>query len=110
MENILQKILLGSLLCLCPLSLSACGPKTVGDDIESAPLHGNVSPAHDPANLRYPLTGRAIDKALYIVNSPAYMQARQKNLERYLHDTYMQDNAPNDYTNLQPRQVSPFRQ
>ncbi len=91
--------------------LGACGPKTVGDAMDSTESTA-VSAAYDPGQARYPMAGqgaRSLDKALYILNTPAFMQARQQNLDTFLRQSYAKD-APNDYTNLQPRQVSPFRE
>ncbi len=92
--------------------LAGCGPKSVGDDI-SVSSSSSLSAAYDSAQARYPQGGahggRSVDKALYFLNTPAYMQARQRQLENFLRQSYTKD-APNDYTNLQPRQVSPFRE
>ncbi len=96
--------------CLCVFFLAACGPKSVGDDVYVAPPSGAMSSAHDPAQARYPHGGRSLDKALYYVNTPQYMQAVQRDLDSLLRQSYDDEQAPNDYTNLQPRQVSPFRQ
>ncbi len=97
-------------ICLCVFFLGACGPKSVGEDVYVAPPSGAVSAAHDPVQARYPYGGRSLDRSLYHVNSPQYTQALQRNLDTYLRHTYGKEQAPNDYTNLQPRQISPFRQ
>ncbi len=102
-----------TLYCLLGLTcffLGACGSKVVGEDVSVSTPTGSVSAAQDPAYARYPMSGRSLDKALYIMNTPAYMQARQSRLDTFLRKSYAGEQAPNDYTNLQPRQVSPFRQ
>ncbi len=93
--------------------LCACGPKVVGEDVEVATASGALSAAQDPAHLRYPSSGRSLDKVLYYFNTPAHMQARQQRFETYLRNATAPTDStawPTDYTNLQPRQVSPFRQ
>ncbi len=100
------------LLCL-GLSLCACGPKVVGEDAATFTPSGGLSAAQDPSHLRYPSSGRALDKALYYFSMPQVMQANQQNLETFLQKNYTStdpDKNATDYTNLQPRQASPFRQ
>ncbi len=110
MKYFIEKICQGSVLCVILLGLGACGPRTVGDDVEIAQASGHVSAAHDPANLRYPHNGSNVEKSLYYINTPAYMNAQQRNIESFLQQGLSKEEWPNDYTNLQPRQVSPFRQ
>ena len=90
--------------------LGACGPKTVGDDIEPSSLSGGVSGAHDISELRYPYSGSRVDKRLFHLNSPEFMHIQQSTVDQHLKEEFDNKDAPNDYTNLQPKQVSPFRQ
>lgn len=91
-------------LCLC---CTACGPKDVGEGTASTDYGTN--PAVEPeAQLRYPISGSPTQQRLYLFNQPqtfTTFQQRQRNfMQRH------NGNTPNDYTNLTPQQVSPFRQ
>ncbi len=92
------------------LFLAGCGgPKTVGDDAPQAEITGLGYAVDDPGQLRYPLSGKGIDKNLYFMNKPETMTG----LQQYYHNLLQSKQKtppPNDYDNLQPREASPFRQ
>ncbi len=96
------------LVFVLPSVLWGCGPKVVGEEVAPHRPSGALSAAHDPAELRYPASGRNIDKALYLLNDPERMYMYQENFRAYLRSDYGE--TPEEYRNLQPRQVSPFRQ
>ncbi len=85
-----------------------CTPKVVGEDVAPHRPSGALSPAHDAAELRYPASGKKIDKTLYYLNDPERMYTYQENFRQYLREDY--DGTSEKYRNLQPRQISPFRQ
>ncbi len=98
------------ILLLC-ISLVACGPKSVGQGAPQAEITGVGYANDDPSRLRYPLSGKKIDKTLYVLNHPEFMQQWQDTTHNYLRGLQADPkNPPNDYNNLQPRQASPFRQ
>ncbi len=86
------------------------GPKMVGEDSPQAKFSGTSYASDDPSHLRYPYSNRAIDHKLYILNHPEHMQLRQQYHNDYIKRLTSKDVPINDYTNLQPREVSPFRQ
>ncbi len=88
-------------------ALLGCGPKVVGEDIKKHYPSGGLSPAHDPAELRYPASGKRIDKTLYMLNDPERMYVYQGHFNQYLKE--QTNNTSEKYQNLQPRQESPFR-
>lgn len=85
--------------------LAACGPKEIGEGMVEADRGGH-DPA-DPAQLRYPMDGNRIQQRLYMLNQPNVMMQMRARRENFMRRTGA---APNDYTNLQPKQPSPFRQ
>ncbi len=97
-----------SSLCLYMLLLGGCGPKIVGQDAEQARVSGVGIATDDPNQLRYPLSGKNIDKQLYFLNKQETM-AQMQNYTTLLLQQKRTDDAPNNYNDLQPRQASPFR-
>ncbi len=89
--------------------LCACGPKAVGQNEPQAEITGVGYAVDDPGQLRYPLSGRSVDTYLYYLNQPQSMNMRQSYYNSLLPKREGEQQAPNDYNNLQPRQVSPFR-
>ncbi len=88
-------------------TLFGCGPKAVGEDKKTHYPSGALSPAQDAAELRYPVSGKKIDKTLYMLNDPERMYVYQGKFNQYLKD--QTENTSEKYQNLQPRQASPFR-
>lgn len=94
-------------LCAALLLLCACGPKNIGEDRMPEPDdHVAMGNAQE---LRYPTDGNRVQQRLYLFNHPTAAIQRME-LQRAQMLRRMDPDAPNDYTNLQPRQASPFRQ
>ncbi len=97
------------IILFCIVLMGCGGPKPVGYGAEQAKITGVGYAVDDPSILRYPLSGKNIDKKLYYLNQPEIMMELQQYYHNSLESKQKQE-APNDYKNLQPREVSPFRQ
>ncbi len=102
----MQKI---SYIFICLLFIYGCGPKAVGQDVEPARVSGVGYAAADTDHLRYPVSGKNIDKKLYLLNKPESMVYLQNYTDSYLKQKAHKGDAPNNYDDLQPRHTSPFR-
>ncbi len=97
------------ILMFCVFLAGCGGPKPVGYGTAQAEVTGVGYAVDDPGQLRYPLSGRNIDKKLYFLNQPHNMIQLQQHYKSFLQDKNTMA-PPNDYNNLQPREASPFRQ
>lgn len=94
-------------LCATLLLLCACGPRNIGEG--STPEPDDHVAMDSAQELRYPVDGSRTQQRLYLFNHPgAAIQRVELQRAQMLHRMGL--DAPNDYTNLQPRQASPFRQ
>ncbi len=96
------------ILLVCLLLTGCGGPKSVGHGTEQAKITGVGYATDDPSQLRYPLSGKSLDKQLYFLNQPETMIQLQNYYQNALTDNQKENS--NKYTNLQPREASPFRQ
>ncbi len=78
-------LFLGAVFCLL---LSACGVKSVGDDVTPHTPSGLRSSAYSPTDARYPVTGNRIEARLYMLNHPTAVMARQNYVQASIREQY----------------------
>ncbi len=119
-----KKIACYSILLFFWISLTGCGVKTVGGDVQPHIPSGLEKAAYDPIDARYPAFNTRNERRLYTLNHPKYFRAQQEQVNASLRSTFTKasgtkkiistdetDNIIDFDTHLndQPKSISPFR-